>query len=595
MDARIEVEEQTTVRSELQSLPDEQVQPDIWHVQRVLYDTIRRIGWSIGVAGGAFALGGALLALFVGGFSSGTISTGAVAAGHVAIGGCAFGNVAIGGIAFGNLALGLIAIGNAAAGLLLAAGNGAIGSIAVGNGAFGLLAVGNGARGLIAIGQNAQGLIAIGHRAKGVFVLARRGEGIHVMDLERQDKKAVDFFTRWLPRLRPALGQPEPIVADPLKRDPARTQEKTLYDQFLHNESDEEAVREAVSAGEAVVPVLAKWLLSWQPRVRARAAEALKQIGGPVVSQHLQSLVTRKYGWRDKWMWLRGRRPSQDELFFMLADIADATSDLTLLQQLLKSLEASASMGFRPHSVWIRVGMGLAHHATGEDIRWLVEPFAYYLRIGYLSATRHATMWLPPDKDVAEFLESTLNKLEACAAPETVGVLAMVFQRDNDWASRRWAQGTDVPLQPSLLNRLRTVMANALHQLNSSIEVMLNAEHVNAMNRLILQKSGLELQLALVSSAPYWGDRQTVNALQRLKGQYGLNSQMHEAIDQALDAMPARLERLRDRRTLMRTVDPNQEAMTLMRAADQVDTGVPPEQLMRASTGDEDTQRKNGE
>jgi len=588
MNIRIEAEGQTETGAALQTAQAEQVQPDVWHIQRVLYDTIRRVGWSIGVTGGAFALGGAMLALFIGGFSSGMISTGLFAAGHIAVGGYALGNVAVGGIAVGNAALGLIALGNAAAGLLLAAGNAAVGAVAIGNGALGLLAFGNGARGLIAVGQNARGLIAIGHRAKGLFVLAHRGEGEYVIDAERHDEKAVDFFTRRLPRLRPAFGQQEPILADPLRRDPARTQEKALYERFLHTQSDETVISEAVSMGESVVPVLVKWLTAWQPRVRARAAEALKRIGGPVVSLHLQTVLTRKYGWGDRWMWLRGRMPSQDEILFTLADIADATGDLTLLEQILKRLKPFTSGDMRPHNVWVRAGMGLAHHATPEKLDLLVEPFAYYLRIMHLSRTRNIAAWLPPEKEITEFLESTLHRLETLDTPTKAGTFALLLRRDHYWAERRWGQGIDSSHQVPLLSRLHSAAKDAFDRLDESNEIVLNAEQVNAMNYLMQHKLEPELQLALVKSAPYWGDRQTVNALERLKGQYGLSARLREAIDQTLAAMPARLERLHDRRTLMRTTDPSQETMTLMRAADQVKDDIPTEQLMRVSMGEQE-------
>jgi hypothetical protein len=603
MEIRIQVEEQDEqIETELQTPEAMQTPPDIWRVQRVLQDAVRRLGWSIGVTGGAFAIGGALLALLpallTGGFREGTFSTGLFAVGNIAVGGCAMGNLAIGGVAWGNLALGLIAVGNAAGGLLLAIGNAAVGAVAVGNGALGLLAVGNGARGVIAIGQNARGVVAIGQRAKGVFVLARRGEGQHVLDAERQDEKAVAFFTRRLPRLRPAFGQPEQILADPLKRDPARKHTKELYERFLHSESDEGVISEAVAMGEPIVPTLVQWLIAWQPRVRARATEALKRIGGQVVSQHLQAVLMRKHTWRDKWMWLRGRTPSQDELMFTLAEIADATGDLILLEQLLKRLKSSALVDIRYHNVWVRVGMGLAHHATPEKLDLLVEPFAYYLRLAHIDHSRRS-IWLPPNHEMSEFLESTLSKLETCAMPDTLGVLAMAFQRayppvnfrtlqpNEYWAEPEWREATDSSQRMPPVKRLHAALTHALSQLETANETVLSAEATKVMHNLMQLKSEPELQIVLASTAPYWGDKQTVDVLERMTRQSGIKARLRETIELALIAMPARLERLRDRRTLMRTVHESAEARSLMRAADQVNTDIPTEQLMRVSMGDD--------
>jgi hypothetical protein len=109
----------------------------------------------------------------------------------------AFGIAPIGVIAFGPLALGLITFGGA--GVLSLQG---IGIVSFGGGALGVVAIGGGACGVIAIGGGAVGYIAIGGGALGVYVLAGGGKGRYVFDRRRQDPTAVEFFCKWVPRLR---------------------------------------------------------------------------------------------------------------------------------------------------------------------------------------------------------------------------------------------------------------------------------------------------------------------------------------------------------------------------------------------------------
>jgi hypothetical protein len=104
----------------------------------------------------------------------------------------------------GFAGVGLLSIGGLAVGGI-ALGGGAIGLIACGGGAVGLIACGGGAMGVIAVGGGALGYIAIGGGACGVYVLAGEGKGRYVLSRTSQDKEAVDFFCRYLPRLREAI------------------------------------------------------------------------------------------------------------------------------------------------------------------------------------------------------------------------------------------------------------------------------------------------------------------------------------------------------------------------------------------------------
>ena len=111
------------------------------------------------------------------------------------------------------IGLGIISIGGLAVGFL-ALGGGACVVIAVGGGAIGLVAIGGGAIGVIAMGGGAAGLIAVGGGAAGYYVLAGSGRGKHVLSYTRQDPQAVQFFCKYLPRLREAFESGE-LAQDP--------------------------------------------------------------------------------------------------------------------------------------------------------------------------------------------------------------------------------------------------------------------------------------------------------------------------------------------------------------------------------------------
>ncbi len=110
-----------------------------------------------------------------------------------------------------GIGIGLISVGGLAIGLI-AFGGMAVGVFAFGGGALGVFAFGGGAIGLIAVGGGAVGLVSLGGGGAGIYVCAERGTGRYVFSVQRQDDRAVEFFSRWLPRLKKALAQPLPVV-----------------------------------------------------------------------------------------------------------------------------------------------------------------------------------------------------------------------------------------------------------------------------------------------------------------------------------------------------------------------------------------------
>ena len=103
-----------------------------------------------------------------------------------------------------GVALGPIAVGGVAVGIV-ALGGWSVGIIAVGGCSVGLVAIGGGAVGLIACGGGALGYIALGGGGVGRYVLAGGGKGTFVLSYSRQDGQAVQFFCRYLKRLRNAF------------------------------------------------------------------------------------------------------------------------------------------------------------------------------------------------------------------------------------------------------------------------------------------------------------------------------------------------------------------------------------------------------
>lgn len=106
------------------------------------------------------------------GHARAVIAIGDVATGVLAVGGLARGVVAIGG-----LAAGVVTVGGLSVGLLCAVGGLAIGSAAMGGGAIGGVAVGGAAAGYYACGAAAAGR--------------------YVVNVERRDPPAIEFFERY--------------------------------------------------------------------------------------------------------------------------------------------------------------------------------------------------------------------------------------------------------------------------------------------------------------------------------------------------------------------------------------------------------------
>jgi hypothetical protein len=110
-----------------------------------------------------------------------------------------------------GIGVGVVGFGGAGIGLLGIGGLG-LGVVAIGGCSVGLIALGGGSIGLIAVGGGSCGLIALGGGACGYYALGQRGAGKHVLALNRQDDPAIEFFCRYLPRLREACTRPMPVI-----------------------------------------------------------------------------------------------------------------------------------------------------------------------------------------------------------------------------------------------------------------------------------------------------------------------------------------------------------------------------------------------
>jgi hypothetical protein len=103
----------------------------------------------------------------------------------------------IGWLSFGPQAFGVVSIFGV--GLISFGG---VGIVSFGGVALGTVAMGGAACGLIAVGGGALGVVAVGGGACGVYVLAGSGRGRHVFDRRGQDPEAIEFFCKYVPRLR---------------------------------------------------------------------------------------------------------------------------------------------------------------------------------------------------------------------------------------------------------------------------------------------------------------------------------------------------------------------------------------------------------
>jgi hypothetical protein len=106
--------------------------------------------------------------------------------------------------------IGLFSFGPQAFGMVSFLGVGVIsfngvGIVSFGGASLGVVGIGGAACGLIAVGGAALGVVAVGGGAFGCYVLAGGGRGKYVFDRRRQDPEAVEFFCKYIPRLRTAL------------------------------------------------------------------------------------------------------------------------------------------------------------------------------------------------------------------------------------------------------------------------------------------------------------------------------------------------------------------------------------------------------
>lgn len=120
-----------------------------------------------------------------------------------------FGAINIGFIAVGALTVGVVSIGACSIGIV-AVGAFSVGIFAFGGNAFGVIAIGAGTsygmfktksapRGRFDIGKGV-GIVAVAPDAYGIYTLSYTGKSRYMFSPDRQDTKAVEMFTRWLPK-----------------------------------------------------------------------------------------------------------------------------------------------------------------------------------------------------------------------------------------------------------------------------------------------------------------------------------------------------------------------------------------------------------
>lgn len=116
-------------------------------------------------------------------------------------------NIHYGIITIGAVTIGIIPVVVNGAGVF-AFGTNVAGVFAFGVNVAGIVAIGTNAIGVIAIGCNAVGVVAIGVQAASFYVLSysERCKGRYIFAPHRQDVEAVDFFSRWFPKLTDAIS-----------------------------------------------------------------------------------------------------------------------------------------------------------------------------------------------------------------------------------------------------------------------------------------------------------------------------------------------------------------------------------------------------
>ena len=110
-------------------------------------------------------------------------------------------------ITLGALTLGIFTLGSFSIGIITMGIN-IIGGFAIGVNSIGIIAIGTNAVGVIAIGVNAVGVVAIGVNVIGFYALSysEYGKGRYLLAPHRQDAEAIDFFSRWFPKLTASIS-----------------------------------------------------------------------------------------------------------------------------------------------------------------------------------------------------------------------------------------------------------------------------------------------------------------------------------------------------------------------------------------------------
>lgn len=110
-------------------------------------------------------------------------------------------------ITLGIITSGIFTLGGFSVGIITMGIN-VIGGFAFGVNAIGIVAIGTNAVGVIAIGCNAVGVVAIGVNVIGIYALSysESGKGRYLLAPHRQDTEAIDFFSRWFPKLTDSIS-----------------------------------------------------------------------------------------------------------------------------------------------------------------------------------------------------------------------------------------------------------------------------------------------------------------------------------------------------------------------------------------------------
>ena len=110
--------------------------------------------------------------------------------------------ITLGAFTLDIITLGIFSIG------IITMGINVIGVFAFGLNAVGVVAIGTNAVGVIAIGCNAVGVVTIGVNVIGIYVISysEYGKGRYLLAPHRQDAEAIDFFSRWFPKLTDSIS-----------------------------------------------------------------------------------------------------------------------------------------------------------------------------------------------------------------------------------------------------------------------------------------------------------------------------------------------------------------------------------------------------